>query len=95
MDQAILFLAVKAKEFEEKVKALQEKAEETQPPVPKEVGEAKEIFNSLVELAQGAQQQIKADSTLEDAFDDVDKLVELLTDEVPRVDAGSASRTRS
>lgn len=70
----------KAKDFEEKARAIQKKAESTQSDVPGEVGEAESIFNSLTGLAQDSQQRITADSILVDAVGRVNELVGLLTD---------------
>ncbi len=71
----------KAGEFKEKAEAIKEKSKSTQDDVPEEIEEAETLFNNLIELAQDAQKQIKADSTLAEVFEAVDELVKLLSDE--------------
>jgi hypothetical protein len=70
----------KAKEFQEKVEEINKKAVSgAQTDVPQEVKDAETIFTALTALAQEAQTRIKADTSLEDATDDVNELVKLLT----------------
>jgi|GEM_PF-3413445 len=73
----------KAVAFQENAEAISKKAEAAVQPdgAPPEVKQAVDSLASLTSLAEAAQKQINADSSLEEVVVIMDKLVKLLTDE--------------
>jgi hypothetical protein len=79
--QPLLETGQMAREFQKKAEAIAQKATSVGTAVPTEVGDITKLLTKLTELAQNAKQRIGSDIILSDASDEVDTLVNLLTDD--------------
>jgi hypothetical protein len=79
--QPLLETGQMAGEFQKKAEAIAQKATSVGTAVPTEVGDITKLLTKLTELAQNAKQRIGSDIILSDASDEVDTLVNLLTDD--------------